>query len=204
MEISELTLKLIIILVPGALSSIIFEKLSIHKTWTPFQFVSKSILFGATSYILAQLLFNFNGEDSELNGFWDNLASEKIPFTVVIKASICSIILAVICIALDYYKVINKIGKCIKITSKYGEENLYTYFLNASNVQQVYIRDIENKITYHGYVDAYAETDNFVEITLYSVKVYEYITSEFMYDVDRIYLSRTKNNLIIEVPETLN
>lgn len=54
MEISEFTLKLILILVPGALASIIFEKLTIYKKWSAFEFTAMSILFGGVSYIIAQ------------------------------------------------------------------------------------------------------------------------------------------------------
>lgn len=54
MEISELTLKLVLLLVPGAIASMMFEKLTVHKKWTPFQFVTNSILMGGLSYLLAQ------------------------------------------------------------------------------------------------------------------------------------------------------
>lgn len=56
MEISELTLKLILLLIPGAVASIIYEKLTIQKKWPAFKFLAHSILFGALSYLLTQLI----------------------------------------------------------------------------------------------------------------------------------------------------
>ncbi len=49
MEISELTLKLIIILIPGAIATVIIDKLTIHKEWPPFKFVVNAIILGIFS-----------------------------------------------------------------------------------------------------------------------------------------------------------
>lgn len=200
MEVSELTLKLIIILIPGAIASIIYEKLTIHRKWTAFQFIANSILFGGISYLLAQLIFNYYGNDQSLSNFWLNLSSKEIPFSAVTKATIISIFIGFICAGLDRYKIINNIAKFLRLTTKYGDENLYSYFLNAKNVSEVYIRDVANNITYHGIIDSFSETTEFKEIVLRDVKIYEYETSKFMYDVDKVYLCKPKDDLIIEVP----
>lgn len=200
MEIPELTLKLIILLTPGAVASIIFEKLTIHKKWTSFQFVANSILFGGISYLMAQLGFNICRHDTSFDNFWLNLPSKEIPFDAVIKALITSVFIGFICAGLDNYKIINKLGKVFKLTTKYGDENLYSYFLNADNVNEIYFRDVPNNITYHGMINSYSETTEFKEIVLRDVKVYDYTNSEFMYELDKVYLSRPKDDIIIEVP----
>ena len=200
MEISELTLKLTILLIPGAVASIIFEKLTIHKKWNSFQFIANSILFGGISYLTAQLAFNIFQHDSSFDSFWLNLPSKEIPFEAITKAIIISVLIGFICAGLDNYKFINRIGKFLKLTRKYGDENLYSYFLNASNVTEIYFRDIPKKITYHGMIDSYSETNEFKEIVLRDVKVYEYETSHLMYELDKVYLSRPKDDIIIEVP----
>lgn len=200
MEIPELTLKLIILLIPGAVASIIFEKLTIHKKWNSFQFIANSILFGGISYLFAQLVFNICRYDNSFDNFWLNLPSKEIPFAAVIKAIITSIFVGFICAGLDNYKLVNRIGKFLKLTTKYGDENLYSYFLNADNVTEIYFRDIPNNITYHGMIDSFSETNEFKEIVLRDVKVYEYETSNLMYSLDKLYLSRPKDNIIIEVP----
>lgn len=200
MEIPELTLKLIILLTPGAVASIIFEKLTIHKKWNSFQFIANSILFGGISYLVAQLAFNICRHDSSFDNFWLNLPSKEIPFVAVIKAVITSIFIGFICAGLDNYKFVNRIGKFLKLTTKYGDENLYSYFLNADNVNEIYFRDIPNNITYHGMINSYSETNEFKEIVLRDVKVYDYTTSTLMYELDKVYLSRPKDDIIIEVP----
>ncbi|HVZ26386.1 MAG TPA: hypothetical protein VG842_10040 [Sediminibacterium sp.] len=200
MEIPELTLKLIILLTPGAVASIIFEKLTIHKKWNSFQFIANSILFGGVSYLVAQLAFNICRHDSSFDNFWLNLPSKEIPFSAIIKAIITSVFIGFICAGLDNYKFVNRIGKSLKLTTKYGDENLYSYFLNADNVNEIYFRDIPNNITYHGMINSYSETNDFKEIVLRDVKVYDYATSNLMYELDKVYLSRPKDDIIIEVP----
>lgn len=200
MEISELTLKLIILLTPGAVASIIFEKLTIHKKWNSFQFIANSILFGGLSYLFAQLAFNSFRHDNSFDNFWSNLPSKEIPFEAAMKALIMSIFIGFVCAGLDNYKIVNRIGKFFRLTTKYGDENLYSYFLNAKNVNEVYFRDVPNNITFHGMINSYSETSEFKEIVLRDVKVYDYTTSEFMYELDKVYLSRPKDDIIIEVP----
>ena len=200
MEISELTLNLIIVLIPGAIASIIFEKLTIHKKWSPFQFIANSILFGGTSYLLAQLLWNCHNSDISLKNFWSNLPTKEIPFTAVYKATVIAFFLSFICSAADHYKVINNVAKWLHLTNKYGDENLYSYLLNARDVNEVYVRDISNNITYHGIIDSFSETAEFKELVLRSAKVYSYKNSKFMYEVDKLYISRPKDSITIEVP----
>lgn len=200
MEISELTLKLILLLIPGSIACIIYERLTIHKQWTSFKFVTNSILFGAMSYLIAGVIFSTFTCDKSFESFWDNLPTKDIPYNVILKSSIVSIIVGFVSTGIDQYKLINKFGKYIKLSNKYGDENLFSYFLNAKEVDEVYVRDIENKLTYHGFVNSFSETDEIKEIVLLDVVVYDYETSTELYALDKIYLSKSKENLIIELP----
>nr|WP_288931322.1 hypothetical protein [uncultured Allomuricauda sp.] len=200
MEISELTLKLILLLIPGSIACIIYERLTIHKQWNSFKFVTNAILFGAISYLVAQLGFGICGTDETFANFWENLPTKEIPYDAIAKASMISILIGISSTAIDNYKLINRFGKWLKLTNKYGDENLYSYFLNAKEVEEVYIRDIENNITYHGIINSFSENEHFKEIVLIEVDVYEYETSKIMYSLDKVYLSKANDNLIIELP----
>lgn len=101
---------------------------------------------------------------------------------------------------MDHYKVVNRFGKWLKLTNKYGDENLYSYFLNAKEVEEVYVRDIENGLTYHGLINSFSENDDIKELVLIDVVVYEYESSKKLYELDKIYLSKSKESLIIELP----
>lgn len=200
MEISELTLKLILLLTPGAIASIIFEKLTIHKKWSPFQFVANSILFGGASYLLAQVVSSLITKSDDLSTLWQNLPTKDIPYTVILKGVIASPFIGLGFTALDYHRFINKLGQLLRISNKYGDLNLYTHFLNSPDVKEIYLRDIPNNITYHGKLHSYSETEGFKEILLYDVDVYNYTTNRKSYTIRSVYLVKPKDCLIIEVP----
>jgi hypothetical protein len=209
MEISELTLKLIIILVPGALGTLIMSKLTIRKDFSPFNFILNSILLGLFSYLLVQLTLNciyfINNSFSCSKRTYDDLQiwssisdSKLIPYKEVLWASLGGIILGFIASYLDTYKLINKLAKKLKISYKYGDENLFSYFLNADETQVVYVRDKKNNLSYRGYVKVYSETDTISEIVLSNVTVYRYEDSVELYEIDQVYLSFGKTDVIIE------
>ena len=172
MEISSLTIKLIFILIPGAISTLIFEKLTIrHNRLTPFKFIIHSIIFGAFSYVILQLIFNLIEVLSSINNGNANFmvletfdkisATKKIPYTEVIWASLISVIQGAVITKLDHYKTINKLANKLSISNKYGDENLFSYFNNSPYTSWVYIRDISNGLTYFGWVEAFSETHQF-------------------------------------------
>jgi hypothetical protein len=100
---------------------------------------------------------------------------------------------------------INKIAKKLKISTKYGDENLFSFFLNSQNIDWIYVRDIQNNLTYQGRVVSFSENDGMQELVMSEVTVFKYETSEEFYSVPLIYLSKPSGNFIIEAvpPELL-
>ncbi|SNQ43349.1 hypothetical protein [Cellulophaga lytica] len=204
---SELTIKLIIILIPGAIATLIFGKLILHKEWSNFRFVLYSILFGIVSYLILQLIINginlcICNDLPELT-IWSNLNdASAIPYKEVGFTSMISIIIAFIASMIENRKIINRIASFFGISGKYGDENLYSMFLNSKSVEFIYLRDIKNQLTYHGWVKSFSENDNVSEIRLADVAVYNYSDSEFLYEVEEVYLSLNKQEIIIELAKT--
>lgn len=118
MEIFELTLKLILLLIPGGLACVIYEGLTTHKQMTSFKFVTNVILFGAISYFVSGVLFNISGTDESFVSFWDNLRSKEIPYKVILKSSLISIFVGLISTGIHYYKSFNRFGKRIRLRAK--------------------------------------------------------------------------------------
>ena len=210
MEITELTLKLIILLTPGVLATTIYKRLTIrHKEQTDFMFIVISIMFGMFSYLILQIckytisfLKSFCDKNIEsfetLKTFSDLPNGNSIAYSEVILACLISIILGFLISKLDHSKIINNFAKKYKISNKYGDENLYSYFLNSPDIGWVYVRDIQNSLTYLGYVESFSETNENKEIVLNQVTVYSYPHSDKMYDIERIYLVFPKDKVIIE------
>jgi hypothetical protein len=201
MELSTLTIKLIIVLIPGAISSIIFEKLSEqHIKWGSFKFITNSILFGVISYAFANQISCIIGIEKQSIEFWDKLYTQDLQYRFIIYASFLSIITGYVFAKIDNLKLVNKVAKFIKVSNKYGDENLISYFLNARDVNEVYVRIPAINITYHGMLNSFSANKDTVELVLRDVKVYDYESSNLTYELDKVYISRIQNELIIEIP----
>jgi hypothetical protein len=199
MTVSALALKLILILIPGGLATLILEKLTTYLKWEPFKFIINSILLGGLCYIISDVLFySFCADD--IKHFWSTLTSNDVPFWEIVRATILSILIGFLASWIENEKLITRLARKCGIADKYGEENLYSYFLNSKEVKEVYVRDIANDLTFHGTIDSFSENDQISEITLRDVKVYRYTDSAFLYEMPKVFLSRAKNAIFIEVP----
>ena len=211
MDISNLTLKLIFILIPGAIAGLIFEKLTVHKPWNNFKFIAQSILFGLLAYLitgwfikLMNTIFNIHWTALTL---WDNLADKEIPFTEIGKAAIAGVIIGFIASAIDHHKLVNRFAAWMSISTKYDDINLYSHFLNSRNIKQIHFKDFISGYIYQGNVESYWETDEIKEIVLRDVTVYENNSEDKrildeLYKLDIVYLSRPKDEVLIEIFNT--
>jgi hypothetical protein len=200
MTLSALALKLILILIPGGLATLILEKLTTYLKWEPFKFIINSILLGGLSYLLSDLIFYVFYSD-DIKNFWLTFTSNNIPFWEIIKATGVSIFIGFTASWIENKKLISRFARKFNIADKYGEENLYSYFLNSKEVTEVYVRDIANNLTFYGFVDSFSENEQISEITLRDVSVYRYDDSAFLYEMPKVFLSRPKNAIFIEAPK---
>lgn len=199
MTLSALALKLILILIPGGLATLILEKLTTYLKWESFKFIINSILLGGLSYLLSDLIFYVFYSD-DIQSFWLTFTSNNIPFWEIIRATGVSVFIGFLAAWIENKKLISRFARKFKIADKYGEENLYSYFLNDKAVTEVYVRDIVNNLSFHGEVDSFSENEQISEISLRFVKVYRYDDSAFLYEMPKVFLSRPKNAIFIEVP----
>lgn len=209
MEISDLTLRLIVLFIPGVIAALIVNELTVHKSWSSFQNGAYIILLGFLSHLsyhFLQLPFCWLFARASANGggtpfFWKSLIDKSVPIEPLelLGAALLGVIVGLIVSAFIQHKVLNRVAKFLRISDKYGDENLFSYFLNAKDVELVYIRDRENKYTYEGFVSSFSETSGIREIVLTEVKVYDFDTSEELYAMPRIYLSLSAS-AVIEVP----
>jgi len=211
---SELTLKIIVLLIPGGIGAIILERLTVHKPWTSFRFILNSILIGVFSYLFLQiivLIIYYSGVclKIEMSSYskdlriWDNLNDRPgIPYFEVICSSFFGLLLGLLLTKADTKKWLNNFAKKQDLSYKYGDENLYYYFLNLEETNYVYVRYIKYNMTYLGNVVSFSEADDFKELVLSNVSVYSYDQSELLYEIAEIYLSLPKDDVIIESAQT--
>jgi hypothetical protein len=136
---------------------------------------------------------------------WSIVTSQQgdISFREVIWASIASPPIAALAILVSNKKYLTKIARRLGISNKYGDENLFTYYLNSNEIQYIYVRDPSVNQTYRGQVWQYSETDHIQEVVLADVTVYEYESSDELYKLRTIYLARPIGTFIIEQANTI-
>jgi hypothetical protein len=213
---NQLFVTLTIILFPGILATVICDKITVHSTkWDSFKYGLYSFVFGVMCYSILQVLFFIVSIKNSVPPHyvewrylevWSNAVSEKpnIPVREVFWAVCLSFPVALIGAYIVNHKVLIKIANKINITSIYGDENLYSYYLNAEEVDWVYVRDIGNNLTYQGRINSFSENDHIQELVLVNVTVYRYSDSAYLYEIPTVYLSKSSGNFIIEtIPDNL-
>jgi hypothetical protein len=208
---NQLSIILFILILPGILATIIVERLTIHKRINSFFFILYSILLGLLSYVLLQifkhiftflksLIYNKNISFSFLH-VWEvisNSNSYNVNLSEVAWATIVAVILGFIVSAIIHHKIVNKIAKKLSVSSKYGDENLFYYFLNSPEIDWIYIRDKERELIYQGRVESYSENEKIHEMVLTDVIVYSYYNQDKLYTTPTIYICKDLGKLQIE------
>jgi len=204
MNLGDLAFRLILILFPGIIGTLLYRRLIIKKKWESIDIGLNSLLFGILSYLILQLIYLILGKGELI--IWQRLQdNQTVPYLEILFASIVSIISTGIVAAIVNKKWINKFANWIGITYKYGEDNLFYTYLSDKDLSEVHVKDPTNNLIYTGYVRYYSEDEDVREIVLEDVDIYEYDTAEHMNSLKSVYLNRAKtDNLIIEVPKSIN
>ena len=198
---------------PGLIATVICDKLLVHaERWNSFKYGIYTFIFGVGSYVVLQFLtwsislfsrhLPFLSERSAL-GLWSTLSSGKdLHFSEVAWATGLAPLIALAAVYCVNKKHMTRLAQKLGISNKYGDENLFSYFLNSPDVLWVYIRDPGAGFSYRGAVRSFSETKEVQEITLTDVTVYSYEDSDLLYQLDSIYLSKLLGTFTIESPSS--
>ncbi|HEX8949628.1 MAG TPA: hypothetical protein VF790_11735, partial [Dissulfurispiraceae bacterium] len=190
MQTSELTIRIILLILPGAIATLIIEKLTVHKPWDAFRFIFYSTLMGFVTYLTYQVYYFFV-VSAETLSFWKAITDSRVSLSIkeILCAAFTAIPLGFVISAAIQYKIINKTANRLKVSNKYGDDNLFYHFLNFNEVQWLWVRDKDQDVTYEGFLQFYNETDSLREIVLSEVKVFRSSDSEFIREAPYIYLT---------------
>jgi hypothetical protein len=90
----------------------------------------------------------------------------------------------------------------LRVTRKFGNESLWEYWLTRADATSEYVncRDSETKLTFAGFVRAYAGTAEHRELVLEQVRVFDSESDDFFYETPRVYLCRKSGAIQLEFP----
>ncbi len=207
---NSLAVSIVVILFPGIIAAIIADKIAVHsKPWGSFKYSIYSFVFGAWCYFALQVAFwvvcglhrlKNPGQPWIDLDLWSMISATKprVEVREVLLACFASPLVAVIAALAINRKLLTKYARRLNISSKYGDENLFSFYLNSKEVDWVYLRDPENGLTYEGRVVSYCENDVMQEIVLSDVRVYSYEDSTLLYEVPSVYLAKPVATFVIE------
>ncbi len=206
---SQLFVLITLILLPGVTAAIFVDKLTVHRKWDSFRYSLYSVVLGTVSYSLLQVLYYIQDMITvKAPGIpkWTNLhiwdaalrSDPTLSGFEIVLAVLLSFPLALGVSLVVNFKLINKLGKKLGVSTKFGDENLFSYYLNTEEIDWVYVRDVTNNLTYQGRVESFSENTEIQEIVLSEVTVFRYEDSAELYSVPTIYLARPAGNYIIE------
>ena len=206
---NELTTAIALLMLPGIVSVTICDRIAFHSEWSPLKFGIYIFLLGILSYTAMQVLvyvYDIFGWLITRNlqwyhlDVWKQLSDKRSAdnITEIFWSVIISIPVAFAVTGIVNYKVLNRIGQWMRVTFKYGDENLYSYYLNLKEVEWVWVRDPTNDLTYQGKVSQFSENKSIQELVLSDVSVYSYLDSKLQYEVPSLYLTKKHGEMIIE------
>lgn len=200
---TEVALFIFLALIPGFVSVIIILNNIVHKKIEVIYFFIYSSILGLSSYlilgtfrkifILISNYINKSSHDTNDLSIWSLLSIDnkqwKIQIHEVAWASVIGIFLGIILVALIHHKILNRFLRFFRLTTKYGDESLFYYFLNSKDIDWIYIRDCENDRIIQGRVQSFSEYGKYQEVLLYNVRVFNNErNSELLYSVPNMYL----------------
>ena len=206
---NEIFIAIGIILFPGIIATVIADKIIVHvKPWDSLKYGIYSFILGVFCYLSLQIiawtqallpepfqiLYPLRGPlDS-----WNIISNSKSDLGEIFGATILSVPIALTTAFVINHKIFHRIANKLGVSGKYGDENLYSFYLNSKEIDWVYVRDFERKLTYQGRVFSFSETDKIQEIVLSEVTVFGYDDSDEYYSVPTAYLCRTLGSITIE------
>lgn len=211
---NDLVILIGLISFPGLIATIICDKILVHtEKWASFNYAVYTFILGVAAYLALQIIvflvglsgrhLPFLDQDATLN-IWGILTdrSHGIHWGEIAWATALAPIVAGLAAVVTNKKIVNKLAQLLRISDKYGDENLFSYFLNSPDVRWVYVRDLGNNLSYRGLVKSFAETNEVQELVLTDVTVFDYENSDELYSVERIYLAKPAGSFVIETPQS--
>jgi len=212
MEISTLLIRIVFLALPGLLASKLYWKLRGHpkrENWEKFFDV---MLFSLLSYLLycsAVALVQVFGlvsppKDSEttyLCNLLDTFLDEKKPLQwwAILASSTIGAILALLASYVHRYSLGMRAARCIRATSRIGDEDIWETFFSQPKVEWVIVHDAKRNLMFYGYARYFSDSESPRELVLENVQVYTNDTGEPLYETGLLYLSASSEDWLVEV-----
>lgn len=208
MEISSVTLRVLLLFFPGVLCALVLDALTVHRERTSLQFLTNSFALGMGCYLS---LYGMRDAAASVADwlrlrepkdvlFFDALLNDhvRIAWGEIALSGCVALGLAGMLGAALNHKLFARGAHRMRISRKTGDLDVWGLLFNSKQGRVVLVRDVPQDRAYHGSVVGVSESGDNAEIMLSDVTVYRNSTSEKLYEVGRVYLSRDPHDITIE------
>ncbi len=209
MELSEFTLRIILLFLPGIISFKIYEIFTEHRPFKLHEIVFGSFIFGFMSYYLYFLFICIINLIPSVNiefVFQDALINpdQEIVFSEIGFATVSAALIGILATLLSTYKCFYKMARRTGLTRKYGDTDLFNYLMNSNlsgnKMEWVVIRHKRTDLMYYCWISAWSCISSENELFLRDVQVFVNSTGQKLYEIPGLYLPAKWEDLTIEFP----
>lgn len=205
MDIFEFVQKFFLILLPGILGSYLYTSLNMQKEQHYYFEFLKMIMISFVSYLTTDALFG--GIKKLFPCFIYNpidivhqigAIDSAIPTANVIVSVLFAFVYACFLTKARYENWLFKIANKLRLTRRIDNQPVWEHFFDDNDV--VVLRDLVTGNTYYGKVNSYSDNSENREIYFENVAVFD-ADSNFLYNAEKLYLSRTHNQFTVETQD---
>lgn len=208
MELSALTLRVVLLFFPGVVCALIVRALTNRRERATPEFLIDAFVFGIGTYLVlaslrsacAAIAIRADWPRPPAITFFDVLTNDGagISWGEIGLSALVAILLGAVVAAIGNHHLLYRTAGRLGISRKFGDPDVWSYFLNSPDTLWVAVRDVATDTVYEGVVEAFSDTGETPELLLRTVKVSHHSTDTKLYECDRVYLSRDRGSLIVE------
>jgi hypothetical protein len=209
-ELSSITLRVLLLFFPGVVCALVVDALTVHRERTPVQFLTNAFALGIGSYLTLYLLRALVAAAAGLLHapepldvtFFDALLDEhvRIAWGEIALAGCAGVVLASGVAAALNNQVFAGAARRFHVSRKTGALDVWATFLSSDSASVVQVRDLVHDYAYLGTVHAFSDTADRAELLLRDVTVFRSTTGTKLYRMLFVYLSRDARDMVIEAP----
>jgi hypothetical protein len=205
-DVTELSIRLALLFVPGIVAALLVEQLVPTRDWSTPRLAVYSLVLGLICYLIYALLkaAYLCHWPRSINLFRSLTGGTSLDLLEIICATAISLLVGIfVSLPLNSHW-INRFGETIRVSDKFGALDVWARTFNSTETTWVVVRDLEENLAYDGWVEAFSDTYDVNELFLRDVRVFEGNTSSFLYQLEAVYLTRPKDKLTIEIRKKTN
>ena len=214
----ELSIKIVMLLFPGIITTIFLDKFTEHKPWGNYIYSLLIIFYGILAYFTLQLIQLFSqflhvGIDNWkeykvvfLNSwqFVYNVSQKNgIPYSEIMWAGVVALINAMLLCRLEKTEVLSRFLQKCGITDKYGSYSVFVLMSKKYEGNYIDALFYSKNMMYRGIIDSINEKENEYELILRNVTLYRIEDSgnlKPISEMDHVCLACSYKDLILQSP----